>query len=131
MEVDLESQAILFRVVIAALLLAVAAPAHAEQRDQRPSKTATIVKWTLVGAAVGAAAGFGIGFRAYDDATFAERKITRATAVGAAIGAGGGFVFGHLRSKASSSPLASPPSLWTPSSPMKRSPNDRRYVAAR
>ncbi|HWK09843.1 MAG TPA: hypothetical protein VNR64_07325, partial [Vicinamibacterales bacterium] len=58
-----------FAVVIAALLLAVAAPAHAQQRDPRPSKTATIVKWTLIGAGVGAAAGFGIGFCAYDDAT--------------------------------------------------------------
>jgi hypothetical protein len=102
----------------AALVLTQAAPGFAQQSAQKPPKTGTIVKWTLIGAGIGAAAGFGLGFRAYDDATFAERKITQAAFAGAAIGAGGGWVIGKSRANASASTTTM--SLWTPQSPLRR-----------
>jgi hypothetical protein len=67
--------------VLAALVLAQAAPAFAQQSTRKPSKAGTILKWTLIGAGIGAGTGFWMGFRAYDDATFAERKIAHATMV--------------------------------------------------
>lgn len=89
-------------VLAAALVLTQAASGFAQSPVRKHSKTATIIKWTLIGAGIGAAAGFGLGFRAYDDATFAERKITRAAIAGAAIGAGGGWLIGKARSNAAS-----------------------------
>jgi len=84
-------------VLAAALVLTQAASGFAQSPVRKHSKTATIIKWTLIGAGIGAAVGFGLGFRAYDDATFAERKITRAAIAGAAIGAGGGWLIGKAR----------------------------------
>ncbi len=115
--------------VVVALSLAVAAPAAAQHRDRKSSKASTVVKWTLIGAGIGAAAGFSIGFRAFDDATYADRKITQAMFGGAAIGEVGGWAIGHSRAASARAPVAA--SLWTPSTPMKRSPNDQRYKTAR
>lgn len=106
--------------LVAALLLAAAPAARAEQRDSKPSKAATIVKWTLIGTAAGGGVGFLLGFKAYDDATFAERKIGQATAAGAGIGAGVGFSIGMLRSKPVPAAPSAAPSLWTPTSRMRR-----------
>ena len=105
-------------VLAGAFLLAHAAPGFAQQSTRKPSKAGTIVKWTLIGAGIGAAAGFGLGFRAYDDATFAERKITQAAIAGAAIGAGGGWIIGKARANATSASTTK--SLWTPTSPLRR-----------
>ena len=105
-------------VLAVAFVLTQPAPGLAQQSGQKPSKTGTIVKWTAIGAGIGAAAGFGLGFRAYDDATFAERKITQAAIAGAAIGAGGGWLIGKARANAA--PASTTKSLWTPSSPLGR-----------
>jgi len=94
------------------------APCLAQQSARKPSKTSTIVKWTLIGAGIGAAAGFALGFRTYDDATFAERKIVRSAVAGGAIGAVGGWLLGKARANASA-PLSTR-SLWTPESPLRR-----------
>ena len=107
-------------VALAAILLTCAVPARAEDRAPKRS-AATIVKWTLIGAATGAAVGFAVGFRAYDDATYAESKMARATLGGAGLGAGAGFAIGTIRSHANRSPDASAArSLWTPDAPMRR-----------
>jgi hypothetical protein len=103
--------------VLAALVLAQAAPAFAQQSTRKPSKAGTILKWTLIGAGIGAGTGFWMGFRAYDDATFAERKIAHATMVSAAIGAGAGFLIGRARSNATAA--ATTTSLWKPSRPRR------------
>ena len=112
-----------------AVALTQAAPGFAHQSVRKPSKTRTIVKWTLIGAGIGAAAGFGLGFRAYDDARFAERKITQAAIAGAAIGAGGGWVIGKSRAATSAAPATK--SLWTPASPLRRTSDEKPPIAYR
>jgi hypothetical protein len=60
--------------------------------------------WTIVGAAAGAGVGMWAGFHAFDQATYAERKITTATIAGGAIGAVVGWTIGWGRSRAASRP---------------------------
>jgi hypothetical protein len=80
----------------------------------------SVAGWTAVGAGAGFGLGFYLGFLAFDQATYAERKITTAAVVGAAGGALGGYLIGRLRhgSRRPSSPtLASPgrePRAWMP-----------------
>ena len=106
---------------IAALLVATAAPARAE--DQAKGRSAgTVVKWTLIGVAAGAGIGFLAGFNAYDDAPYAESKIGKATVAGGAIGAAAGFGFGLWRSQPSSSPSTSARTLWRPDAKMASRP---------
>jgi hypothetical protein len=107
-------------IALAAVMLAVAAPGHAQQRDRRPSKAGTIVKWTLIGAGIGTVAGFSIGFRTYDQAVYAEKYIAQATLAGAGLGAVGGWAIGNVRARAARTSPSARPSLWTPSSPMRR-----------
>jgi hypothetical protein len=71
----------------------------------------SVAGWTAAGAGAGFGLGFYLGFLAFDQATYAERKITTAAVVGAAAGALGGYLIGRLRheSRRPSSPtLASP-----------------------
>lgn len=106
---------------IAALLVATAAPARAE--DQSKGRSAgTVVKWTLIGVAAGAGIGFLAGFNAYDDAPFAESKIGKATVAGGAIGAGAGFGFGLWRSQPSARPDNGARTLWRPDAKMPSRP---------
>lgn len=57
----------------------------------------SVAGWTAVGAGAGFGLGLYLGFAAFDQATFAERKITTTTVVGAAAGALGGYLIGRLR----------------------------------
>ena len=78
----------------------------------------SVAGWTAVGVGAGFGLGFYLGFLAFDQATYAERKITTTAVVGAAAGAFGGYLIGRLRheSRRPSSPaLASPrkdPRAW-------------------
>ena len=57
----------------------------------------SVAGWTAVGAGAGFGLGLYLGFLAFDQATYAERKITTAAVVGAAAGALGGYLIGRLR----------------------------------
>ena len=56
----------------------------------------SVAGWTAGGAGAGFGLGFYLGFRAFDQATYAERKIMTAAVVGAAAGAVGGYLVGRL-----------------------------------
>ena len=106
---------------IAAIFAGYAVPAAAEEPATGRS-AATIVKWTLIGVATGAAIGFVTGFNAYDDATFAESKIGKATVAGGALGAAGGFAIGLMRSRPSSPRVDGTTTLWRPDGKMPARP---------
>jgi hypothetical protein len=74
-------------------------PARAQQATvaTKPDRTRM---WTIIGAAAGAGVAFFVGLGVYDDATYAERKITTATIAGGAIGAAIGFAFGRAEARA-------------------------------
>ena len=80
----------------------------------------SVAGWTAGGAAAGFGLGFYLGFRAFDQATYAERKIMTAAVVGAAAGAVGGYLVGRLRrgSRQPSSPTQASrgedPKAWLP-----------------
>ena len=57
----------------------------------------SVAGWTAGGAGAGFGLGFYLGFLAFDQATYAERKIMTAAVVGAAAGALGGYLVGRLR----------------------------------
>jgi hypothetical protein len=91
------------------------APSHASN-----GVSPSVAGWTATGAGAGFGLGFCLGFRAFDQATYAERKIMTAAVVGAAAGAVGGYLIGRLRQQGrrpSSPSLASPrkdPRAWLP-----------------
>ncbi len=93
-------------------MLASSVPAFAqESRAPKPRRsTATIVKWVAIGVAAGTGLGFMMGWKAYEKAPFAERKIYGATAAGALVGAAAGLAMGLHRSapKASSTSVVQP-----------------------
>jgi hypothetical protein len=60
----------------------------------------SVAGWTAVGAGAGFGLGLYLGFAAFDQATYAERKITTTAVVTAAAGALGGYLIGHLRHEA-------------------------------
>ena len=66
----------------------------------------SVAGWTATGAGAGFGLGFYLGFRAFDQATYAERKIMTAAVAGAAAGALGGYLIGRLRQQ--SRPPGSP-----------------------
>ena len=57
----------------------------------------SVAGWIATGAGAGFGLGFYLGFRAFDQATYAERKITTAAVVGAAAGGLAGYLVGRLR----------------------------------
>ena len=70
------------RVIVATLaVLSLAVPRYAHA--QQPGSTTARVGWTLAGVGIGFGVGTWIGFSKFDQATYAERKITT-TAVGCA-----------------------------------------------
>lgn len=71
----------------------------APKRD--PARTKAI--WTVIGAAAGFGVGFYLGFNAYDDATFAERKILTAALLTALAGGVAGYFIGDARARPASS----------------------------
>jgi hypothetical protein len=76
----------------------VASPQMPPALPRAPNGVApSVAGWTIVGAGAGFGLGFYLGFLAFDQATYAERKITTAAAVGAAAGALGGYLIGRLR----------------------------------
>jgi hypothetical protein len=77
--------------------------ALAETGGRSPRQTKAV--WTIVGAAVGAGVGMWAGFRAFDQATYAERKITTATIAGGAIGGVVGWTIGWGRSRSATHPV--------------------------
>lgn len=66
---------------------AAASPALPSAPAPRAAATGKRVIWTIVGAGVGFGLGAWVGFAKFDDATYAERKITTAAVIGAAAGA--------------------------------------------
>jgi hypothetical protein len=88
-------------VVVLAAMAASATPALAGQNQSKRRSARTVAIWTLTGAAAGTGLGFLLGFRAYEDAPFAERKIGIATLAGGAVGTGLGLATGIARSRAS------------------------------
>lgn len=109
--------------VAAAVLGLVAEPVGAEEQQRsKASKAGTVVKWTLIGAAAGTGIGFALGFRAFDDAAYAEKKIGQAGAVGGAVGGVVGFGIGRWRANSGHASPSSAPSLWRPDAPMKVRP---------
>ena len=97
---------------LAAILGGYAAPAHAQEPQQPKRSAATVVKWTLIGAAAGAGIGFLAGFHAYDDAAYAETRIAKASVAGGAIGAAAGFGFGLWRSQPAAPRIDTSRSVW-------------------
>lgn len=87
--------------------------AQSTQGAPKARRTGTIVKWTAIGAAAGFGVGFLLGFRAYDDATFAEQKIMRSGVIGAAVGGVCGAFLGQSRARASEFRLRPPDRAWT------------------
>ena len=84
--------------ILVTLLIVDAGPMFAQQQDvARPRRTKVI--WTVIGAAAGAGVGMWAGFQKFDQATFAERKITTATIAGGAIGGVVGWTIGFGRSR--------------------------------
>lgn len=78
------------RVIIATLVVcSLAVPCSAQA--QQPGSTSARVGWTLAGVGIGFGVGTWIGFSKFDQATYAERKITT-TAVSCAA-AGGVIAF--------------------------------------
>ena len=114
---------------IAAILVGYAVPAAAEEPAKGRS-AGTVVKWTLIGVATGAAIGFVTGFNAYDDAAFAESKIGKATVAGGALGAAGGFAIGLMRSRPSSPRVDGTTTLWRPDGKMRARPAQAWAVSA-
>lgn len=110
-------------VVIAALAAGYAAPARAEEPPKPKRSAATVVKWTLIGAAAGAGIGLLAGFRAYDDAPYAERKIGKATVGGGGIGAAAGFGIGLWRSQPSAPRTEASRSAWSIERKTRPTPN--------
>lgn len=70
--------------------------------NQSPRRTKAL--WTIVGAAAGAGIGMWAGFRAFDQATYAERKITASMIAGGAIGGVVGWTIGWGRSGGAQQP---------------------------
>ena len=85
-------------VFVVATLVVSCVPAFAGEPPTPKRSVATIVKWTVIGAAAGTGLGLLLGFRAYDDAPFAERKIGISMVAGGAIGLGAGLGVGYWRS---------------------------------
>jgi hypothetical protein len=107
-------------VLAATVLAATGTPARAEEQQRSGgSKAGTVIKWTLIGAAAGAAAGFGLGFRWYDDAVYSERKIWSSTVLGGGVGGAIGFGIGRWRAHRPAPAPATAPSLWRPDEPIK------------
>ena len=78
------------RVIVATLVVfSLAVPCSAQA--QQPGSTTARVGWTLAGVGIGFGVGTWIGFSKFDQATYAERKITT-TAVSCAA-AGGVIAF--------------------------------------
>jgi hypothetical protein len=83
------------RVIIAMLIVcSIAVPSSA---DDKPRSAGARVGWTLAGVGIGFGVGTYIGFQKFDQATYAERKITT-TAVSFAT-AGGLIAFLLTRNK--------------------------------
>lgn len=110
--------------LVVASLVAHASPASAQQTTKAKHPVRTIITWTLTGAVVGAGLGFAMGFRAYEDAAFAERKIGNATKMGAAIGGAAGFGIGWARSRP---PKAASP--WKGPSILRKGPSTPALTA--
>ena len=70
------------------------APPHASN-GVAPS----VAGWTAAGAGAGFGLGLYLGFLAFDQATYAERKITTAAVAAAAAGALAGYLVGRLRNE--------------------------------
>jgi hypothetical protein len=85
-------------VLFVTMLIADAAPAFAQQQRAENSRRTKVI-WTVIGAAAGAGVGMWAGFQKFDQATFAERKITTATIAGGAIGGVVGWTIGFRRSR--------------------------------
>ena len=76
------------RVLVAVILACcIAAPSYAQ--SGQPRSTGTRVAWTFAGVGIGFGVGTYVGFSKFDQATYAERKITT-TAIGFA--AAGGII---------------------------------------
>jgi hypothetical protein len=105
------------RVLIAIVIAcSVAVPCHAD--DATPRRTGARIGWTLAGVGIGFGAGTWIGFSKFDQATYAERKITT-TAVSCAA-AGGVIAFLLTRHRGRPAPNAATSSSTTPSAPIRR-----------
>jgi hypothetical protein len=74
------------------------------EENAAPSSRRTKAVWTIIGGAVGAGVGMWAGFRAFDQATYAERKITTAMIAGGAIGGVVGWTIGWGRSRGAQQP---------------------------
>ena len=73
------------------------AQAHPAPSGTSNGVAPSVAGWTAVGAGAGFGLGLYLGFAAFDQATYAERKITTTAVVGAAAGALGGYLIGRLR----------------------------------
>ena len=85
----------LIAVVVA---LACAAPSYAQ--SGQPRSTRSRVGWALAGIGIGFGAGLYVGFNKFDQATYAERKITTTAIAGAAAGGVIAFLLTRDKSKA-------------------------------
>jgi len=104
------------RVIVATLVaLSFAVPGYAQARQ--PRSTGAHVGWTLAGVGIGFGVGTWIGFGKFDQATYAERKITT-TAVSCAA-AGGVIAFLLTRHRDRDHTTATNKST-SPSAPIRR-----------
>jgi len=86
------------RALIASVVaLACAAPSYAQ--SGQPRSTRSRVGWTLAGIGIGFGAGLYVGFNKFDQATYAERKITTTAIAGAAAGGVIAFLLARNKSK--------------------------------
>ena len=92
---------VLSGLIVTAILLAGASPAHAQTRS-----SGRAALWTIVGAGAGFGLGLFLGLNAFDDAINSDRKVWTSAIAGAAAGGTLGYLVGRSQ-RSASTPAAS------------------------
>ena len=110
-------------VLIAGIGVGSVASAQVQPAPPRSSNgvAPSVAGWTAVGAGAGFGLGLYVGFLAFDQATYAERKITTTAVVGAVAGAVGGYLIGRIRQEnrrpgptIGATAISNPEQAWIP-----------------